>query len=164
LLYIHVGIVLDGCQEVCHHKRLASRLRAGGAAVRVFSPVSACSDTLNQLAAGFDVALQSMLASLTPRLPGLVYSLGDAFSFTRDAVADPQVLGYTDVANACCGSGQAPCLPNCNSTLCADRDRHIFWDRAHPSQRTAFLTAQAFYDGPAKYTTPINFMQLAESK
>jgi phospholipase/lecithinase/hemolysin len=130
--------------------------------VRAFSPVGACSDTLNQLAAGFDDALRSQLAGLAPRLPGLVYSLGDAFGFTRDAVADPRALGYTDVAAACCGSGRAPCLPN--STLCADRDRHLFWDRAHPSQRTAFLMAQAFYDGPAKYTTPINFMQMAQSK
>jgi phospholipase/lecithinase/hemolysin len=131
-------------------------------AVRAFSPVGGCSDTLNQLAAGFDDALRSLLAGLAPRLPGLVYSLGDAFGFTRDAVADPRTLGYTDVARACCGSGQVPCLPY--STLCADRDQHLFWDRAHPSQRTAFLTAQAFYDGPTKYTTPINLMQLAQSK
>jgi phospholipase/lecithinase/hemolysin len=130
-------------------------------AVRAFSPVGGCSDTLNQLAAGFDDSLRSLLAGLAPRLPGLVYSLGDAFGFTRDAVADPRTLGYTDVARACCGSGQVPCLPY--STLCADRDQHLFWDRAHPSQRTAFLTAQAFYDGPAKYTTPINFMKLAQS-
>jgi len=39
----------------------------------------------------------------------------------------------------------------------------VFWGRAHPSQRAVFLAAQEFYNGPAKYTTPINFMQLAQS-
>ncbi|WVZ79160.1 hypothetical protein U9M48_026771 [Paspalum notatum var. saurae] len=133
--------------------------------VRVLSPSGACSDTLNQIAAGFNDELRSLLAGLAPKLPGLVYSLADAFGFTKDAVDHPQALGFTDVADACCGSGrlgaEAECSPN--STLCANRDQHVFWDRAHPSQRMAFLFAQAFYNGPAKYTTPINFMQLAQS-
>ena len=134
-------------------------------AVRVLSPAGACSALLNQLAAGFNDALGTLLAGLAPRLPGLAYSLADFFGFTRDALADPQAFGYTDVAAACCGSGRLGGEGEClrNSTLCGDRDQHLFWDRAHPSQRAAFLAAQAFYDGPAKYTTPINFMQLAQS-
>ncbi|CAL5039710.1 unnamed protein product [Urochloa decumbens] len=135
-------------------------------AVRVLSPTGACSGLLNQLAGGFNGALGSLLASLAPKLPGLAYSLADSFGFTQDVLADPAVAGFTDIAGACCGSGrlggEADCAPN--STLCADRDRHVFWDRAHPSQRMAFLAAQAFYDGPAKYTSPINFMQLVQSR
>ena len=88
--------------------------------VRALSPVGACSDTLNQLAAGFDDALRSLLAGLPRRLPGLVYSHADSYGIMATVFADPRTLGYTDVAAACCGSGQAPCLPN--STLCADRD------------------------------------------
>ncbi|RCV32540.1 hypothetical protein SETIT_7G011200v2 [Setaria italica] len=132
---------------------------------RVLSPMGECWHSLNQLAAGFNDALRSRLAGLAPRLPGLVYSLADLLGFTRDTLADPWASGYTDIVGACCGSGrlsgEAECFPN--STLCADRDQHVFWDRVHFSQRTAFLIAQAFYDGPAKYTTPINFMQLAQS-
>ncbi|CAL5049005.1 unnamed protein product [Urochloa decumbens] len=134
-------------------------------AVRVLSPAGACSGLLNQLASGFNGALRSLLAGLAPKLPGLAYSLADSFGFTQDTLADPAAAGFTDIAGACCGSGrgggEAECAPN--ATLCADRDRHVFWDRAHPSQRMAFLAAQAFYDGPAKYTSPINFMQLAQS-
>jgi phospholipase/lecithinase/hemolysin len=137
--------------------------------VRVQSAAGECSDLYNQLAAGFNGATRSLLADdLAPRLPGLVYSLADLYGFTRDVVADPGPSGFTDAAAAaaCCGSGrlggdEAGC--RLNSTLCTNRDQHVFWDRAHPSQRTAFLAAQAFYDGPAKYTTPINFMQLAQS-
>ncbi|KAF8686860.1 hypothetical protein HU200_043364 [Digitaria exilis] len=137
-------------------------------AVRVLDPAGACADGLNQLAAGFDAELRSLLAGLAPKLPGFVYSLADSFGLTQSTFADPQASGYTDIAGACCGSGrllaEADCFPN--STLCStvsERDQHVFWDRYHPAQRACLLTAQAFYDGPAQYTTPINFKQLAQS-
>ncbi|PVH47230.1 hypothetical protein PAHAL_4G009400 [Panicum hallii] len=134
-------------------------------ALRALDPAGACVDGLNLLAAGFDGALRSLLAGLAPRLPGLVYSLADSFGLTQDTFADPQASGYTDIAGACCGSGRLLAEGNClpNSTVCSNRDQHVFWDRFHPSQRASLLTAQAFYDGPAQYTTPINFMQLAQS-
>jgi phospholipase/lecithinase/hemolysin len=134
-------------------------------AVRVLSPAGACSGLLNQLAAGFNGALGTLVAGLAPRLPGLVYSLADFYGFTQDVLSNPAASGFTDIAGACCGSGRLGGEGECrtNSKLCTNRDQHVFWDRAHPSQRTAFLAAQAFYDGPAKYTTPINFMQLAQS-
>ncbi|CAN6223778.1 unnamed protein product [Urochloa humidicola] len=138
-------------------------------AVRVLNnPVGPCAGGLNQLAAGFDAALRPMLAGLAARLQGMVYSLADSFGLTQDTFADPEASGYTDIAGACCGGGrllaEADCMPN--STICTsreERDRHVFWDRYHPSQRACLLTAQAFYDGPSKYTEPINFMQLAQS-
>ncbi|CAL5038767.1 unnamed protein product [Urochloa decumbens] len=133
---------------------------------RALSPAGACWAGLNELSAGFDAALRHLLAGgLSARLPGAVYSLGDCLGFTRDVLAHPRASGFDDAADACCGGGrlsaEAECFPD--STLCADRDRHVFWDRAHFSQRMAFLVARAFYDGPAKYTTPISFKQLAQS-
>jgi phospholipase/lecithinase/hemolysin len=132
---------------------------------RVLSPTGACSGILNEVVAGFNKALGSLLVDLAARLPGLVYSLGDSFGFTEDVLANPGASGYTDVASTCCGGGRLGAEAWCtrNSTLCVNRDQHVFWDRVHPSQRTAFLIARAFYDGPSKYTTPINFMQLAQS-
>ncbi|CAL5053096.1 unnamed protein product [Urochloa decumbens] len=146
-----VGVGLQGCVP----------------GVRALSPAGACWDSLNDLSAGFDAALRTELAGgLSALLPGgVAYSLGDCLGFTRDVLADPRASGFDDAAGACCGGGrlsaEAECAPN--STLCADRDGHVFWDRAHFSQRMASLIARAFYDGPAKYTTPINFMQLAQS-
>ncbi|WVZ94211.1 hypothetical protein U9M48_040132 [Paspalum notatum var. saurae] len=124
-----------------------------------------CDAGLNQLAADFDEALQSLLASLAERLPGLVYSLGDYFALAQDTFANPLLLGFTDIATACCGSGRlladTDCMPS--SALCANRGQHVFFDRYHPSQRACSLTALAFYFGLAKYTTPISFKQLALS-
>ncbi|KAL6873556.1 hypothetical protein ACP4OV_013638 [Aristida adscensionis] len=133
--------------------------------IRVLSAAGACADGLNQLAAGFDAALKSLLAGLAAELPGLAYSLADSYALTVDAFADPQAYGYTEIAAACCGAGrlnaEADCAPN--ATLCGDREGTLFWDRYHPSQRASLLTAQAFYNGPGQYTTPINFMELART-
>ncbi|CAL5040791.1 unnamed protein product [Urochloa decumbens] len=122
----------------------------------------ACSDARNQLGAGFNDALRNMLADLANRLPaGFRYSLGDASSLMVDTFTDdPQVsAGFTDVADACCGgSRRVDCSPN--STVCANRDQYYFWDAVHISQEAAKQRAQAFYDGPAKYTTPISFKKL----
>ncbi|CAL4966329.1 unnamed protein product [Urochloa decumbens] len=138
-------------------------------AVRVLNSTgSGCAAGLNQLAASFDAALRPMLSGLAARMPDMAYSLADYFGLAQDTFADPQASGYTDIAGACCGGGrllaEAGCLPN--STVCTsrdERDSHVFWDRFNPSQRASLLTAQAFYDGPAQYTEPINFMQLAQS-
>ncbi|XP_047084314.1 GDSL esterase/lipase At5g55050-like [Lolium rigidum] len=131
--------------------------------VRVLNSTGACNDGLNLLAAGFDDALKSLLASLAAKLPGLVYSLADFYSHTEVTFANPQASGYVNIDSACCGNGrlgaESDCLPN--SSLCGDHDKFVFWDRVHPSQRAGELSAAAFYDGPAEFTAPINFKQLA---
>ncbi|KAM0878776.1 hypothetical protein ACQ4PT_034662 [Festuca glaucescens] len=134
--------------------------------VRVLSSTGECNDGLNLLAAGFNDALKSLLASLATRLPGLVYSLADSYNLTQVTFANPQAsgtYGYVNIDSACCGSGRlgadSDCLPN--STLCGDHDQFVFWDRVHPSQRAGELSAAAYYNGPPQFTAPINFKQLA---
>ncbi|KAJ1260809.1 hypothetical protein BS78_10G260700 [Paspalum vaginatum] len=131
---------------------------------RLMDPTGACAGDRNQLAASFNDNLRSLLGNLASHLPGFTYSLADSLGLMAATFADPPAYGgFTDVASACCGGGrlraETSCMPN--STLCADHDHLYFWDHIHPSQRAAFLRAQAFYDGPAQYTTPINFKQLA---
>ena len=132
--------------------------------VRVLNATGGCADGMNQLAAGFDAALESLLAGLAAKLPGMAYSLADSFGLA--ARTDQLAAGFVNADSACCGGGrlgaEAPCLPN--ATVCANRDQHAFWDAVHPSQRGAMLTAQNFYDSrPGRYTAPINFKQLAQT-
>jgi phospholipase/lecithinase/hemolysin len=130
--------------------------------VRVLNATGGCADGLNHLAAGFDGFLNSLLAGIALKLPGFAYSIADSFGFA--ARSDPLALGFVSQDSACCGGGrlgaEVDCLPG--AKLCADRDRFLFWDRVHPSQRAAMLSAQGYYDGPAEFTTPINFKQLAD--
>ncbi|XP_020150140.1 GDSL esterase/lipase At5g55050 [Aegilops tauschii subsp. strangulata] len=132
-------------------------------AVRALSATGGCNDGLNLLSAGFDGALRSLLAGLAARLPGLAYSLADSYNLTQVTFANPAASGYVSIDSACCGSGrlgaETDCLPN--STLCADHDRFVFWDRTHPSQRAGELSAAAYFDGAAGFTAPISFHQLA---
>jgi phospholipase/lecithinase/hemolysin len=134
--------------------------------VRVLSPTGACADGLNQLAGGFNDALKSTLAkNNTSKLlpPGLRYSLADSYALA--AGTDVAAVGFVNGDSACCGAGrlnaEAGCMPN--STLCANRDAYVFWDSVHPSQRSAMISAQTFYNGPAQFTTPINFKDLARN-
>jgi phospholipase/lecithinase/hemolysin len=132
--------------------------------VRLLNATGGCADGINRLAAGFDGALASLLAGLAPKLPGMAYSVADSFGFASRT--DPKEAGFVSVDSACCGGGrlgaEADCLPG--AALCADRDRFLFFDRVHPSQRAAMLSAQAYYDGPAQFTSPISFKQLAAQK
>ncbi|TVU07553.1 hypothetical protein EJB05_40914 [Eragrostis curvula] len=132
--------------------------------VRVLSPTGACADGMNQLAVGIDVALKSSLAGLAAKLPGLRYSLADSYGLTT--TTDTAAIGFVNTDSACCGAGRLGAEADCNlnsSNLCADRDRYLFWDRVHTSQRASMISAQIFYDGPAQFTTPINFKQLAST-
>ncbi|CAN6192567.1 unnamed protein product [Urochloa humidicola] len=131
---------------------------------RLQSPTGACAGGANALAAGFNDALRTLMASLHHRLRGLSYSVGDLYGVMKAVIVDPRAAGLSNVDSACCGSGRlgaqgGECQPN--STLCVDRRRYLFWDSpGHPTQRVAQLIALAFYDGPAKFAAPVNFKQL----
>uniref|UniRef100_J3M2V2 GDSL esterase/lipase n=2 Tax=Oryza brachyantha TaxID=4533 RepID=J3M2V2_ORYBR len=134
--------------------------------MRLQSPAGDCSRGLNSLAAGFNSALASLLAGLASRLPGFTYSLADSFGFAEEAFADPAASGYRSVDTACCGGGRLGAERECERgcSLCSDRDQVAFFDRIHPCQRACMLSANAYFDGPAQYTKPINFKQLASAR
>lgn len=64
--------------------------------------------------------------------------------------------------NACCGIGelnaQLPCLPSSN--ICTNRQDHIFWDPVHPTEAVTTIIVDRIFNGPSKYTSPINMKQL----
>uniref|UniRef100_A0A0E0LFT7 GDSL esterase/lipase n=1 Tax=Oryza punctata TaxID=4537 RepID=A0A0E0LFT7_ORYPU len=134
--------------------------------VRVANATGGCNDGMNQLAAGFDAALRTHMSGLAARLPGLAYSIADSYALTQVTFANPLAAGYANADSACCGGGrlgaEAPCQRG--APLCGDRDRFVFWDSVHPSQQSNKLGAKAYFDGPAQFTTPINFKQLANYK
>uniref|UniRef100_J3N196 GDSL esterase/lipase n=1 Tax=Oryza brachyantha TaxID=4533 RepID=J3N196_ORYBR len=133
---------------------------------RLLNNTGGCIGSLNKLSLGLDHSIKTMLENLSCKLRSLAYSLGDIYSHTLATLQDPKAFGYVDIGSACCGNGrlnaESVCLPN--STLCTNRDGFFYWDRVHPSERAARLATAAFYDGPSRFTTPINFKQLAAAK
>ncbi|TVU32574.1 hypothetical protein EJB05_24307, partial [Eragrostis curvula] len=114
-----------------------------------------CDNEVNKLAAEFNVALATLLSSFSSKLPGFRYSLADFYGFMNATFANPSAAGFVDTTSAC--------YHYYPSTPCSNVDEYWFWDDfAYPTQRAAYLAATTFYNGPDKFTTPVNFKQLSE--
>ncbi|TVU32532.1 hypothetical protein EJB05_24263, partial [Eragrostis curvula] len=114
-----------------------------------------CDNEVNKLAAEFNVALATLLSSLSSKLPGFRYSLADFYGFMNATFANPSAAGFVDITSAC--------YHYYPSTPCSNVDQYWFWDDfAYPTQRAAYLAATTFYNGPEKFTTPVNFKQLSD--
>lgn len=63
---------------------------------------------------------------------------------------------------ACCGIGELnaelPCLPT--SSVCSNRQDHIFWDLVHPTQAATQIIVDRLFNGLSKDTSPIDMEQL----
>ncbi|KAL6873561.1 hypothetical protein ACP4OV_013643 [Aristida adscensionis] len=140
-------------------------------ATRAQSPTGACAGGLNELVAGFNDALRSVLARLgSDRRSlhgGLAYAVADLYGLMQATIANPRAYeerGQRVLRRRAAGGGER-LLPSCqpNATLCVDRRRYLFWDSSHPTQRAAKLIASAFYGDLARFTAPISFKQLVRS-
>ena len=58
-------------------------------------------------------------------------------------------------------NGEITCLPSI-STLCSDRDKHVFWDAFHPTEAANRLIARAAFDGNTSEIVPMNLRQLLQ--
>ena len=71
--------------------------------------------------------------------------------------------GFETASVACCGNGGSydglvPCGPT--TSLCDDRDKHVFWDPYHPSEAANALIARRILDGGPEDVSPVNVRQL----
>lgn len=138
-------------------------------AIRATSPSgeTKCVEGANALAKGFNDALRKLMAGLAAKLPGMKYSVGSSYNVITFVTAHPGYAGFRDVASACCGGGrlggEVGCLPN--STYCANRNDHLFWDAVHGTEATARRGAAVIFAAPVKlgFAAPINFKQLVSS-
>lgn len=73
-----------------------------------------------------------------------------------------KITGFEVMDKGCCGvgrnNGQITCLPL--QQPCADRQKYIFWDAFHPTEKANIFLAKATYTSQS-YTYPINIQQLA---
>lgn len=90
-----------------------------------------------------------------------------AFYLINKHVYNICFAGFTTASRACCGigiggqvAGVIPCVPT--SSLCSDREKHVFWDQYHPSEAANVILAKQLINGDKKYISPINLRQLID--
>jgi len=124
-----------------------------------------CFDPLNDLSLSSYPMLAGMLQQLSDQLPGMAYSLADAYAMVSFVFQNPrtEAWNFTDLEAACCGGGPFGAALACNETapVCADRDEYLFWDANHPSQAVSAIAAQTIFAGNQTFVNPVNVRELA---
>lgn len=126
------------------------------------SPDGTCIDKLQQLSANFNAALKPMTEQLNAELPDATYVFVNSLNIVMDYISNPTAYGF-DVSNmACCGQGKYNGFLICNrfSNLCPDRNKYVFWDPFHPTQRINGLVTNRVLNGPLSDISPVNIRQL----
>ncbi|KAK9071728.1 hypothetical protein SSX86_008157 [Deinandra increscens subsp. villosa] len=119
----------------------------------------------NQLALRYNAKLKDLLAQLNDNLPGATFVHANVYDLVLELITNYDKYGFKSATKACCGNGGqyagiVPCGPT--SSLCDDRDKHVFWDPYHPSEAANVLIAKQLLQGDPKYVSPINLMQLRD--
>ncbi|XP_052141701.1 GDSL esterase/lipase At5g55050-like [Oryza glaberrima] len=134
--------------------------------LRSQNPTGECIEPLNQLAKRLNGEIRDLFRDLSSEMQGMKYSIASSYELISSLIENPQAAGFVEVKSACCGGGgkfnaEEACTPS--SSCCADRSRYLFWDLLHPTQATSKIVGLAFYDGAARFVSPITFKQLADA-
>ncbi|KAG6577454.1 GDSL esterase/lipase, partial [Cucurbita argyrosperma subsp. sororia] len=131
-------------------------------AMRYKSITEACNSEMNWMAFVYNQHLISLLKRLKDELLGFHFAYFDGFSIMLTSIHKPSSFGFSEVKAACCGSGrlnaELACIPKVS--YCNNRDKHLFWDRYHPTQQAHRFFSDLIFNGPPTYTFPINVQTL----
>ncbi|KAK3011727.1 hypothetical protein RJ639_012290 [Escallonia herrerae] len=124
-----------------------------------------CVELPNKLALQYNAKLKDLLAQLNENLPGAIFVHANVYDLVMEVITNYQKYGFTTASRACCGNGGQmagiiPCGPT--SSMCSDRDKHVFWDPYHPSEAANVIIAKQLLDGDTTYISPVNLRQLRD--
>ncbi|KAL6877518.1 hypothetical protein ACP4OV_012733 [Aristida adscensionis] len=121
-----------------------------------------CDDNFNMFVREFNDGLKPLMAGLASKLDGLHYSIADSYNFSNATFQNPSASGFVNTDLACC---KGPCDARFEQYVgppCQNRTEYWMWDNVHTTEQAAKLSAAAFYDGTAQFTTPVNFKKLVQ--
>ncbi|XP_062157425.1 GDSL esterase/lipase At2g23540-like [Alnus glutinosa] len=124
-----------------------------------------CVELPNKLAVQYNARLKDLVAELNDNLPGATFVLANVYDMVLELIINYKKHGFTTASKACCGNGGQfagiiPCGPT--SSMCSDRDKHVFWDPYHPSEAANLIIAKQLLDGDTKVISPMNLRQLRD--
>ncbi|KZV24983.1 GDSL esterase/lipase [Dorcoceras hygrometricum] len=124
-----------------------------------------CVSLPNKLALQYNARLKDLLQELNDNLKGATFVHANVFNLVMELITNYAKYGFTTATKACCGNGGQfagiiPCGPT--STMCSDRDKHVFWDPYHPSEAANIIIAKQLIDGDTRYVSPMNLRQLRD--
>ncbi|XP_073038598.1 GDSL esterase/lipase At2g23540-like [Primulina eburnea] len=124
-----------------------------------------CVSLPDKLAVQYNARLKDLLNELNDNLKGATFVHANVYNLVMELITNYAKYGFTSASKACCGNGGQfagiiPCGPT--STMCSDRDKHVFWDPYHPSEAANIIIAKQLIDGDTKYVSPMNLRQLRD--
>ncbi|KAK6152686.1 hypothetical protein DH2020_012325 [Rehmannia glutinosa] len=119
----------------------------------------------NKLALQYNARLKDLLHELNENLEGATFVHANVYDLVMELITNYSKYGFTTASKACCGNGGQfagiiPCGPT--SSMCSDRDKHVFWDPYHPSEAANLIIAKQLMDGDTRYISPVNIRQLRD--
>ncbi|KAK1415052.1 hypothetical protein QVD17_30822 [Tagetes erecta] len=120
-----------------------------------------CATELQRAADLFNPLVTTMIGLLNKKLGHDVFISIEAHHIFYDFISKPKAFGFKVTNQACCGQGPYNGLGLCTafSNLCSDRDKYVYWDGYHPTERANRLVVQEIFNG-TKYMKPMNLSTL----
>ncbi|KAG8091841.1 hypothetical protein GUJ93_ZPchr0012g19877 [Zizania palustris] len=123
-----------------------------------------CAPDLMQASELFNPQLSRVLQELNGRHGAGTFIAANSFRVHFDFISDPAAFGFATAKEACCGQGPHNGLGLCTamSNLCADRNKYVFWDAYHPTERANRIIVSQFMHGSLDYVSPLNLSAALE--
>ncbi|CAH2033724.1 unnamed protein product [Thlaspi arvense] len=91
-----------------------------------------CQVPANQLATMFNQKLSALVDNIGTQFAGAKFAYVDMYNPLLNIINNPMASGFIDARDGCC------CTPT-SIVPCLDASRYVFWDIAHPTERS-YLT------------------------
>ncbi|XP_044444607.1 GDSL esterase/lipase At1g74460-like [Triticum aestivum] len=104
---------------------------------------TACQESTNKLSLSFNKQAGAVIKQLAASLPNATFLFGDVHDYFQDIIDRPYMHGFNNSHAPCCTLGKVRPTLTCTplSTLCKDRNKYVFWDEYHPTDRANELIA-----------------------
>nr|XP_043613318.1 GDSL esterase/lipase At5g33370-like [Erigeron canadensis] len=117
-----------------------------------------CAAELQAAAELFIPQLAQMVEEINGELGSHVFVAANTRLMHKDIITDPQAFGFENSNEACCGQGPYNGLGLCTpwSSLCDNREKYVFWDAFHPTERACRFIVKQMISGTEDYMKPMN--------